>query len=46
MPRPFPHLPTLYSLAADFTGDGKPDVFSVNSTDRPLFSLYVNSTPA
>jgi hypothetical protein len=34
-----------HRFAADFTGDGKPDVFSVNSTDRPMFSLYVNVTP-
>lgn len=29
-------------LAGDFTGDGRPDVFSINSTDRGLYSLYVN----
>jgi adhesin/invasin len=29
-------------VAADFTGDGRPDIFSINSTDRALYSIYVN----
>lgn len=29
-------------MTGDFTGDGRPDVFSVNSTDRALYSIYVN----
>jgi hypothetical protein len=29
-------------VVADFTGDGRPDVFSINPTDRGLYSVYVN----
>ena len=30
---------------ADFTGDGRPDVWQANSTDRSLYSVYRNITP-
>lgn len=30
---------------ADFTGDGKPDVFNTNPTDRSLYSVYRNISP-
>jgi len=33
------------SLAADFTGDGKPDLTSDLGTSPFSFALYVNSTP-
>ena len=29
---------------ADFTGDGKPDVWNANATDRSLYSVYKNVT--
>jgi hypothetical protein len=31
-------------LAGDFTGDERPDLLSMNATNKPLFSLYVNTT--
>ena len=29
---------------ADFTGDGKPDIWQANATDRSLYSVYINRT--
>lgn len=36
--------PSPARVAADFTGDGKPDLWNVNGTDRGLYSLYINKS--
>ena len=33
------------SVAGDFTGDGKPDLITINPTTKSLFALYRNATP-
>lgn len=36
--------PSGERAVADFTGDGKPDVWNANATDRSLYSVYKNRT--